>query len=72
MTTQFEIDCALMAGAAYRSTRAPINRFPIPSGWSEITEQYRSLSSGFEAASFTRGTGANTEIVIAFAGTCVK
>ncbi len=69
MTTQFEIDCALMAGAAYRSTRDPINRFPIPSGWSEIIEQYRSLPSGFEAATFTRGTGANTEIVISFAGT---
>jgi hypothetical protein len=27
---------ALMAGASYISTRAPINRVPAPSGWVEI------------------------------------
>ncbi|WP_319585592.1 hypothetical protein [uncultured Desulfobulbus sp.] len=67
MATQFEIDCALLAGVAYRSTRDPINRFPVPSsaGWSEITQLHRSLPSGFEAVSFQRGN----EIVISYAGT---
>ena len=50
------MDYALMSGVAYRSTRDPINRFSIPLGWSEVTDQYRSLPSGFEAVSFTRGT----------------
>ena len=65
MTTQFEIYCALMAGAAYRSTREPGNRFPIPSGWAEVTGFYRKLPSGFEAISFQNGTN----IVISYAGT---
>ncbi len=63
MTT--EIEYALMAGVAYRSTRDPINRIPIPFGWSEIVDSFRNLTSGFEAVSFTRGS----EIVISFAGT---
>lgn len=63
MTTAIEY--ALMAGVSYRSTRDPKNRFQIPTGWDETPEFYRSLSSGFEAATFTNGT----EIVISFAGT---
>ncbi len=31
------IQYALMAGASYISTRAPINRFPIPEGWDVVT-----------------------------------
>jgi hypothetical protein len=61
MTT--EIDYALMAGAAYRSTRTLINRFPIltSSGWNEIADKYRNLpDSGFEAVAFQKGT----EVVI--------
>jgi predicted lipase len=56
-----------MSGVAYRSTRKPENRFPLPteSGWNEIEELYRSLPSGFEAVSFQR----DDEIVISFAGT---
>ncbi len=56
-----------MSGAAYRSTRDEINRFPIPteSGWREISGSHITLSSGFEALSFQRGN----EIVISFAGT---
>lgn len=65
MATQFEIDNALMAGMAYRSTRANINRFPLPAGWSEIVLSYVQRPSGFEAVSFKRGS----EIVISFAGT---
>lgn len=64
MATQLEY--ALMAGAAYRSTRNPINRIPTPEnlGWTPF--QYREYqSSGFEAISFQRGN----EIVISFAGT---
>ena len=63
MTT--EIEYALMAGVAYRSTRDPKNRFPIPSGWNEVTEFYRNLASGFEAVTFTNGT----DIVVSYAGT---
>jgi len=63
MTTAIEY--ALMAGVSYRSNRDSKNRFPIPSGWSEVAGFYRNLPSGFEAASFTNGS----EIVISFAGT---
>ena len=59
------IEYALMAGSAYRSTRDPKNYFPIPMGWTEVAEYYRSLPSGFEAVTFINGT----EIVISFAGT---
>ncbi len=54
MTTQFEIDCALMAGASYISTRSDVNRFPVPQGWAEKTElRAKNDSSGFEAATLT-------------------
>ena len=36
MATQFEIDCALMAGRAYQTNRTIDNLFPIPSGWVEF------------------------------------
>ena len=32
MATQFEIECALMAGRAYQTNRADINQFPVPNG----------------------------------------
>ena len=56
MTTQFEIDCAIMAGRAYETTRAGINEFPVPSGWTEFAHVPNSTYktySGFEATSFT-------------------
>ena len=31
--TQFQIDCALMSGTAYISTRNVINLIPTPPGW---------------------------------------
>ncbi len=66
MITQFEIDRALMAGAAYFSTRPEINRIPMPQGWTERTEfRVNGDSSGFEARAFQKGN----EIVIAYAGT---
>jgi hypothetical protein len=70
MATQFEIDCALMAGRAYQTTRDPsgINWFPDPAGWTEFAHVPNSTyptTSGFEAVAFQRGT----EIVISFAGT---
>jgi len=66
MITQFEIDRALMAGAAYLSTRPEINRFPVPQGWTERIENRASNeNSGFEARAFQKGN----EIVISFAGT---
>ena len=66
------IEYALMAGRAYQTSRDPggSNWFPVPDGWSEpIDERKVNTSSGFEAGYFKRGTGANTEIVISFAGT---
>ncbi len=71
MATQFELDCALMAGASYYDSRADINRFPIPDGWTKITDpdsHYSDTSSGFEALSFVNGN----EIVISYAGTYDK
>ncbi|MHB1619269.1 MAG: lipase family protein [Sulfuricella sp.] len=64
MTTAIEY--ALMAGASYISNRASINRFPVPQGWTEITDLRKNDPiSGFEATSFTNGT----DIVISYAGT---
>ncbi len=68
MTTQFDIDCSLMAGVAYRSTRDKINRFPIPEGWAEVLLSHATLPSGFEAVSFQNISNPN-EIAISFAGT---
>jgi hypothetical protein len=66
MITQFEIDRALMAGAAYFSTRPAENRLPIAAGWAEqIQNRVSGGSSGFEARTFQHGS----EIVISFAGT---
>ena len=66
MITQFQIDCALMAGASYISTRTDNNKFPVPQGWTEqIALRVSNDSSGFEAITFKKGT----EIVISYAGT---
>ncbi len=62
MTTIF--DYALLAGRAYYDTRADVNRFPIPQGWTDLL-RHEANPSGFEAATFTNGT----EIVISYAGT---
>ena len=58
-------DDALLAGASYVSSRAEINRFPVPAGWQETIIGRRALPSGFEANSYIKGT----EIVISYAGT---
>ena len=65
MTSQFEIDCALMAGSVYQSSRNPINRIPTPSGWTEVSGSHQVKPSSFEAATFTNGN----QLVISFAGT---
>lgn len=59
MATQFELDCALMAGASYISTRPDDkNKFPIPDGWNEKVIKRDAQPSGFEATYFTvRSTG---------------
>ena len=62
MTTAIEY--ALMAGAAYISTRKPINQFPIPQGWTDLQE-HEEHPSGFEASAYFNGS----EIVISYAGT---
>ena len=66
------IECALMAGRAYQTTRGQINWLPdLQSlGWSEffhVPDQANSITTtgGFEAISFQKGN----EIVISFAGT---
>jgi hypothetical protein len=70
MATQFEKDCALMAGAAYMSTRTEKNRFPVPDGWKEIVGEHETEPSGFEANAFQNTT--TNEIVISYAGTYRK
>jgi hypothetical protein len=70
MTTQFEIDCAMMAGLVYQSTRDKINWFPAPSGWQEFSHVPNSTyptSLSFEASAFQNTT--TGEIVISYAGT---
>lgn len=37
MATQFELDCALMAGLAYQTNRDKINWFPAPEGWQQFS-----------------------------------
>lgn len=68
MATQFEIDCALMAGRVYQSSRAELNWFPVPNGWTEFfhvpNDTYPTTLS-FEAVSFQQGNN----IVISYAGT---
>lgn len=70
MTT--EIEYALMAGHAYRTTRDEINWIPAPQGWTPFfpvpdptTASVFPVTAGFEAVSFQRGT----DIVISYAGT---
>jgi hypothetical protein len=64
MTTTVEY--ALLAGAAYFSNRADINRFPVPPGWSELVDQGRADAvTGYEVRVFQSGS----EIVISYAGT---
>jgi hypothetical protein len=58
-------DYALMAGRAYQSTRADINKFPTLTGWNEPLDERKVLPSGFEAGYFQR----DKDIVISFAGT---
>ncbi len=66
-----EIEYALMAGHAYRTTRDEISWIPAPQGWSPFfpvpdpTTPTFPSTGGFEAVSFQRGT----EIVISYAGT---
>lgn len=66
MTT--EIEYALLAGASYYDTRAGINRFPLPQGWSYVSRVLQDGATGFEAAAFTNGT----DLVISYAGTYDK
>lgn len=47
-----DIEYSLMAGRAYQSTRAPINLFPVPTGWDEPLDKRKVLPSGFEAGYF--------------------
>ncbi|MDP1634177.1 MAG: hypothetical protein Q8L69_05800, partial [Gallionellaceae bacterium] len=66
------IEYALMAGASYISTRADINKFPVPQGWDVTKHANPDDGSGFEAISFIQsGTtlSTSTVIVISYAGT---
>jgi hypothetical protein len=71
MATEFEVQCALMAGRVYLSTRNSVNWFPVPDGWAEFfhapSETYP-ITEGFEALSFQKESDTNN-IVIAYAGT---
>jgi hypothetical protein len=61
---------ALMAGAAYASTRAVDNQIPAPEDWYRVDQRIDD-TSGFEAYAFGNAPtlAASTEIVIAYAGT---
>ena len=65
------VEYALMAGAAYYSTRDEINRIPRSDSWEQLAgfNRRQDDSSGFEAAAFVNSSG---EIVISFAGTYDK
>ncbi len=68
MTTPIEY--ALMAGAAYDSTRKEPNKIPWPDGWSELGKDKNlnhrlSTVTGFEAVAFVK----DKNIVVSFAGT---
>lgn len=63
MATIFEY--ALLAGASYYDSRAEINRFPLPTGWTVYSRIPASSTTGFEATAFQNGS----EIVISYAGT---
>ncbi len=65
------IEYALMAGASYISSRAPLHRFPAPAGWSPTKYENPPGGSGFEAISFINGSSiaTSTQIVISYAGT---
>lgn len=73
MATEFEIQCAVMAGAAYFDNRDEINRFPIPEGWNRVDRKSlnESNGTGFEASAFgdQESIEASSRIVISFAGT---
>lgn len=71
MATQFEIDCALMAGRVYESTRTQENWLPTPDGWTEFFHRPNNgqvITSGFEASAFQSSSNPNN-IVISYAGT---
>ena len=60
--TLFEIECALISGAADDETRPyDVNKFPVPAGYTLYDN--KNLEGGFDATSYKSG---NT-IVIAFA-----
>jgi hypothetical protein len=67
------VECALIAGASYISTRPDRNKFPIPLRWNQVSYS-PPAPSGFEAATFGNGTtiADSTEIVISYAGTDPK
>ena len=70
MATQFELDCALMAGLAYQTNRDKINWFPAPDGWQQFSHVPNSTyptTDGFEAVAFQNQS--TSAIVISFAGT---
>lgn len=61
------IQCALMAGGAYISTRPDLNKFPVPGGW--IQGEHDTSFTGFEAVSYTKTAESSSEVVISYAGT---
>jgi hypothetical protein len=61
------LDYAIMAGRSYFDTRAAINRFPIPDGWTLDFRIPEDKTTGFEGAVFRKS--ATNEIVISYSGT---
>jgi hypothetical protein len=61
------IEYALLTGASYHDTRADLNRFPIPAGWSVISLVPEDQLTGFEASAYRNSL--TNDIVISYAGT---
>lgn len=58
------LDLAMLAGASYFSTRSNINRFPIPTGWSERLQNRDSDDqTGFEARAFASDDADNRSLI---------
>ncbi|CUS32166.1 hypothetical protein COMA1_10471 [Candidatus Nitrospira nitrosa] len=61
------IEYALLASDSYHDTRADLNRFPIPNGWSVVSIVPEDNSTGFETSAYRNSL--TNEIIISYAGT---
>ena len=60
--TQFQIECALISGAADDETRSTFNKFPVPAGYTFYKNE--NLEGGFDATSYKNGNTIAVSFVI--------